>query len=54
MARSCRWGLNRGAEISSLSGHSRTIISVAFSSDGRTLVSGSDDATVKIWRRVPS
>src|SRR5579871_4192986 len=31
------------------SGHSQTVGSMAFSPDGHWLVSGSDDAAVKIW-----
>ena len=31
------------------SAHSRDIDSVAFSPDGKTIVSGSDDKTIKVW-----
>ena len=31
------------------SAHSRDINSVAFSPDGKTIVSGSDDQTIKVW-----
>ncbi|MDF5719430.1 MAG: hypothetical protein PUP91_02825 [Rhizonema sp. PD37] len=33
-----------------LTGHSDSVISVAISSDGKTLASGSGDKTIKIWR----
>ena len=32
-----------------LKGHSDYILSVAFSPDGKTLASGSNDKTIKIW-----
>ena len=31
------------------SAHSQTIWSVAFSPDGATIVSGSEDKTIKVW-----
>jgi tetratricopeptide (TPR) repeat protein len=37
------------AEPRTLSGHTRTVQSVAVSGDGRVAVSGSDDCTVRIW-----
>lgn len=36
--------------LQTLSGHSRGVSAVAFSPDGQTLVSASQDGTVKIWR----
>ena len=38
-----------GTQKASLSGHTDEVNSVIFSSDGRSLVSGSDDMTVKLW-----
>jgi WD40 repeat protein len=44
------WDLPTGELIASLCGHSKGVTSVAFSADGKTLVSGSYDKTIKIWR----
>ena len=38
-----------GSQTAILSGHTDEVNSVAFSSEGRSLVSGSDDMTVKLW-----
>ena len=38
-----------GSQIAVLSGHEEQVNSVAFSSDGTLLVSGSDDRTVNLW-----
>ena len=38
-----------GSQEAILSGHADEVNSVSFSSDGRLLVSGSDDKTVKLW-----
>jgi len=38
-----------GSRAAVLSGHTNWVRSVAFSSDGRSLVSGSNDTTVKLW-----
>ncbi|KAK1139415.1 hypothetical protein N8T08_000778 [Aspergillus melleus] len=37
------------AELQTLEGHSDSVCSVAFSSDGQKIVSGSDDKTIKLW-----
>jgi WD40 repeat protein/energy-coupling factor transporter ATP-binding protein EcfA2 len=41
--------LNEGREYNHLVGHNDSISSVSFSSDGKTLASGSWDNTVKLW-----
>ena len=35
------------------SAHSKSVTSVAFSPDGKSIVSGSDDTTLKVWRMSP-
>jgi WD40 repeat protein len=40
---------NWSPELQTLEGHSDSVQSVAFSSDGRLLASGSDDNTIKLW-----
>ena len=43
------WDLESGKELHKLEGHDSSINSLAFSSDGKTLASGSDDETVRLW-----
>ncbi|MDB5386056.1 MAG: (Myosin heavy-chain) kinase [Planctomycetaceae bacterium] len=45
------WDLATGKEVASLKGHvvGSSVSSVAFSEDGKTLASGSDDNTAKLW-----
>ena len=43
------WDASTAAELKSLDGHSRSVYSVAFSSDGTRIVSGSGDKSVRIW-----
>jgi WD40 repeat protein len=38
-----------GSQVAVLSGHTNWVRSLAFSSDGASLVSGSDDTTLKLW-----
>ncbi|MHC5595673.1 MAG: WD40 domain-containing protein [Nostoc sp.] len=40
---------NRAIEVNTLEGHSSGVFSVEFSPDGKTLASGSDDKTIKLW-----
>lgn len=44
------WDLATGKLLRTLTGHSEVVLSVAISPDGQTIVSGSDDKTIKIWR----
>lgn len=44
------WDASTGKKIYSFKGHSKPICSLALSYDGRILVSGSVDGTVKVWR----
>jgi WD40 repeat protein/tRNA A-37 threonylcarbamoyl transferase component Bud32 len=43
------WQRQRHTELQTLRGHSGTVVSVAFSPDGRRIVTGSFDRTAKVW-----
>jgi WD40 repeat protein/serine/threonine protein kinase len=43
------WDAVTGMQRATLKGHSDRVVSLAFSPDGQTLASGSDDQTVKLW-----
>ncbi|MEH2222990.1 WD40 repeat domain-containing protein, partial [Nostoc sp.] len=43
------WNLDTRKEITTLRGHSNSVYSVVFRSDGKTLASASADNTIKLW-----
>ena len=43
------WDADKGSETLTLKGHTQRVTSVAFSPDGKRIVSGSWDKTVKVW-----
>jgi WD40 repeat protein len=43
------WSLPDGAPFASLRGHTARTVSLAFTRDGHTLVSGSWDGTARVW-----
>lgn len=43
------WDASSGAELMTLHGHSDSVRSAGFSSDGGRIVSGSKDKTIKVW-----
>ena len=47
------WKVDSGEKIATLTGHAGWVNAVAFSSDGRSLVSGGNDETLRIWDVTP-
>ena len=43
------WSTESGEIVRTLNGHTQSVHSVSFSPDGKYVVSGSDDKSVKIW-----
>jgi WD40 repeat protein len=38
--------------MANFTGHSEEVVSVAFSPDGKTIASGSNDESVKLWEKL--
>jgi WD40 repeat protein len=47
------WDLGTGHELKRFQGHTKVMDSFAFTSDGRRLVSGSQDGVIKLWNTAP-
>lgn len=43
------WDVANGENTATLKGHTSFVYSVVYAPDGKTLASGSDDSTVKLW-----
>ena len=46
----CLWNATTGELLQVLTGHTDCINSVAFSPDGKTVITGSDDTTACLWK----
>jgi WD40 repeat protein len=44
------WDLASGLRLRSLTGHRGPVCSLALTPDGRTIISGSGDHTIKVWK----
>lgn len=45
----CVWDSHTGSLLHTLTGHSKNVFCVRFSPDGKSLVSGSGDSTIRVW-----
>jgi hypothetical protein len=43
------WSLESGEQVRQLDGHTNRVFSVCVTADGKHVVSGSDDKTVRVW-----
>ena len=43
------WDFRTGECLKTFSGHEQGVMSVAFSNNGRTIASGSEDFTIRVW-----
>jgi WD40 repeat protein len=48
------WDADTGNQVFVLTGHRGPISDIAFSADGRRIVTASDDGTARIWAVIPS